>query len=295
MDAANKINKYAYSVGYDMNIIGVPKTIDNDLVETDHCPGFGSTAKYVSNVGLEMWYDINTYEKESVMIMEVMGRDAGWIAASSGILKKAVPNINQLIYLPEVCFDKISFLEDVEDKLKDNNKLLIVTSEGLRGKNGDYINVDDNCYKTDAFGHKQLGGVGKFLQQLIKNSITSSVKLTEAGVIQRCAMHCVSKTDLDEAEMVGTASVKYALSDYTGYMTTLERINEESYRCSTGVAKLEEVCNKVKHVPADWINQRDNHISKELIDYIAPLIKGEVNVFGEDGLLKYKDVNIFRC
>lgn len=294
MDAAYKISKYAEILGYDIKVIGVPKTIDNDLVETDHCPGFGSAAKYVSNVGLEMWFDINTYEKDSIMIMEVMGRDAGWIAASTGILQKLVPNMNQLIYLPEVIFDRNKFLEDVHKNLRNNNKLLIVTSEGLKGESGQYINVDDNCYETDAFGHKQLGGIGKYLQQIIKSNITSSVKLSEIGVIQRCAMHCISKADLSEAEMVGRASVNYALEGYTGYMASLQRENHKEYNCITKLSKLEDVCNKVKCVPAHWINEHKNGVTEDMINYIRPLITGEISTLGEDGLLRYKDVGLFR-
>ncbi|SKA87733.1 6-phosphofructokinase [Clostridium sp. USBA 49] len=294
MDAACKISEYVKNIGYDINIIGVPKTIDNDLMGTDHCPGFASTSKYILNTGLELWFDINTYEKESIMIMEVMGRDAGWIAASTGILKETVPNINQLIYLPEMKFDRIKFLQDVKTSIEENNKLLIVTSEGIKGKNGEYINVEENCYSTDAFGHKQLGGIGKFLQTLIKTSITNSVKLTEVGVIQRCAMHIASKTDLDEAEMVGRDSVKYALQDYNGYMTAIKRVEDNVYKSTTTLIELKEVCNKVKHVPLDWINESENGVKKEMINYVSPLISGEVNVLGEDGLLKYRDARLFR-
>lgn len=294
MDAACKISEYMQSEDYDIKVIGVPKTIDNDLVVTDHCPGFGSTAKYILNTALELWFDINTYEKESIMIMEVMGRDAGWIAASAGLLKEKVPNMNELIYLPEMSFDKIKFLQDVKNSLKENNKLLVVTSEGLKGENGQYINVGDNCYSTDAFGHKQLGGIGKFLQNTIKTSVTSRVKLTEVGVIQRCAMHLASKTDLDEAEMAGRDSVKYALEGYSGCMTAIKRIEDSEYKSTTTLVKLEEVCNKVKHVPADWINESGNGVNKEMIDYVKPLVLGEVNVLGEDGLLKYREARLFR-
>lgn len=294
MDAANKIDEYAKTVRYDIKVIGIPKTIDNDLVETDHCPGFGSTAKYISNVGLELWFDINTYEKESIMIMEVMGRDAGWIAASTGILKRRIPNMNQLIYLPEIPFNKLRFLEDVQECIKNNNKLLIVTSEGLRGNSGEYINVDNNCYKKDAFGHKQLGGIGRFLQEEIKNNITNNVKLTEVGVIQRCARHCASKVDLEEAEMVGKESVRYALDGHTGYMTALERINSERYTCTTRLVRIENVCNKVKHVPSNWIKEHANGVTEEMIAYVEPLILGEINALGDDGILKYRDAMLFR-
>jgi len=294
MDAASKISKYADKVGYEVNVIGVPKTIDNDLVETDHCPGFGSNSKYVSNMGLEMWFDINTYKKESIMIMEVMGRDAGWIAASTGILIKSVPDINQLIYLPEVAFSKIKLIEDVKKALENNNKLLIVTSEGLNDENGQYINVDNGSYKNDAFGHQQLGGIGSYLQQCIKDNITNSVKLTEVGVIQRCAMHCVSKTDIEEAEMTGRDSVKYALNGYSGYMTALVRLDDEKYRCSTRLVKLQDVCNKVKNIPLNWINKQQNGVTQEMLDYVQPLILGELNPYDENGLIKYTDISLFR-
>ncbi|MGF7431917.1 6-phosphofructokinase [Thermoanaerobacterium thermosaccharolyticum] len=294
MDAAYKLSEYVKKVGYDINIIGVPKTIDNDLVETDHCPGFGSAAKYVCNIGLEMWIDINTYKKESIMVMEVMGRDAGWIAASTGILKKAVPEINQLIYLPEINFNKIKFLEDVKKALEINNKLLIVISEGLKDENRKYINVSENCYEVDAFGHKQLGGIGKYLQQQIRENITSNVKLTEVGIIQRCAMHCASKTDIEEAEMVGRNSLRYALEGYSGYMTALERITKEKYYCKTKLVSLKEVCNKVKNVPLNWINEQQNNVKDIMIDYVQPLILGEINPFNKNGLINYTNINLYR-
>lgn len=293
MDAASKISSYAESTGYDIRIIGVPKTIDNDLVETDHCPGFGSAAKYIINAGLELWLDMNSYKKESVIIMEVMGRDAGWIAASSGMLKKVVPDINLSIYLPEIPFDKIRFLENTEKVLhSNNNKLLIVTSEGLRGSDGQYINVESNCYSNDAFGHTQLGGIGKCLQQYIKDNVTRNVKLTEVGVIQRCAEHCASHTDIEEAEMAGRASLKYALEGRSGFMTALKRKLGEEYNCFTELARLEDVCNKVKNVPASWINSDNSGVSCEMINYVKPLIAGSINNFSENGIIKYTDLGI---
>lgn len=292
MDAASKISSYAESTGYDVKVIGVPKTIDNDLVETDHCPGFGSTAKYIINAGLELWLDMNSYNKESVTVMEVMGRDAGWIAAASGILKKAVPDINLNIYLPEVQFEKEKFLENAKKALGDNNKLLIVTSEGLRGKDGQYINVESNCYTNDAFGHTQLGGIGRYLQQCIKEDITKEVKLTEVGVIQRCAEHCASYTDIMEAEMAGRASVKYALDGFSGFMTALKREENHGYKCTTMLAKLSDVCNKVKNVPPEWVNEDASGVSAKMINYVQPLIAGQINNFNENGIIKYTNPGI---
>ncbi|MDK2806090.1 MAG: ATP-dependent phosphofructokinase / diphosphate-dependent phosphofructokinase [Thermoanaerobacterium sp.] len=292
MDTANKLSIYMNKIGYDANIIGVPKTIDNDLVETDHCPGFGSAAKYVTNIGIEIWSDINAYKKESIMIMEVMGRDAGWIAASTGILKSVIPDINQLIYLPEISFDKDKFLIDVEKAIKKNNKLLIVVSEGIKDENGEYINANKN--EIDSFGHKQLGGAGRHLQNLIKENITKNVKLIELGVTQRCAIHCASKTDIEESEIVGRDSVKYVLAGYSGYMTALERSSNDKYNCVTKLVKLQDVCNRVKNVPLNWINEQKNSVKDAMIDYIQPLILGEINPFNENGLVKYTDINFFR-
>lgn len=289
MDTANKLNIYMNKIGYDVNIIGVPKTIDNDLVETDHCPGFGSAAKYVANTCIEIWFDINAYKKESVVIVEVMGRDAGWIAASTGILKSIIPNVNQLIYLPEISFDKSKFLIDVGNAIKRNNKLLIVVSEGIKDENGEYINK--NIDEIDPFGHKRLGGAGKHLRDLVKKNITKNVKLIKLGILQRCAIHCASKTDVDESEMVGRDSVKYAIAGYSGYMTAIMRLNNDKYKCKTDLVKLQDVSNRVKNVPLNWINEEGNGMKDEIINYVQPLILGEVNPFNENGLVKYINMN----
>lgn len=290
MDAARKLADYAKKINFDINIIGVPKTIDNDLVETDHCPGFGSTAKYVCTTGMELWMDNKVYNKNSIMVMEVMGRDAGWIAASSGLIRKAIPDVNQLIYLPEIPFTAEKFLKDVKNALSNDGKLLVVTSEGLKDSKGEYINIESTCYEKDQFGHKQLGGIGKYLQTIIKENVEKRVKLTELGVSQRCAMHCVSKTDLDEAELVGRMAVKYALQGNTGCMVALERVKTPKYECITKLVELNLVCNAVKSVPKDFINNDGCSISKKMIDYVSPLILGEVNSFGTNGLLKYVDI-----
>ncbi|MBE0068727.1 6-phosphofructokinase [Thermoanaerobacterium thermosaccharolyticum] len=289
MDTANKLNIYMNKIDYDVNIIGVPKTIDNDLAETDHCPGFGSAAKYVANACIEIWSDINAYKKESIVIVEVMGRDAGWIAASTGILKSIIPNVNQLIYLPEISFEKSKFLIDVENAIKKNNKLLIVVSEGIKDENGEYINK--NIDETDSFGHKRLGGAGKHLQDLVKKNITKNVKLIKLGILQRCAIHCASKTDVDESEMVGRDSVKYAIAGYSGYMTAITRLNNDKYKCKTDLVKLQDVSNRVKNVPLNWINKEGNGMKDEIINYVQPLILGEVNPFNENGLVKYINMN----
>lgn len=290
MDAAQKISEYAVLMGYDIKIIGVPKTIDNDLVETDHCPGFGSTAKYACNTVMELWMDTRTYYSNSIMVVEVMGRDAGWIAASTGILSKAIPDINQLIYLPEVAFSKDKFLKDVSAAVKNNGKLMVVTSEGLKNHKGEYININDNCYEKDNFGHKQLGGIGKYLQSLIKENVEKRVKFTELGVSQRCAMHCISKTDLEEAELVGREAVRYSLEGNTGFMVSILRKDAPEYEVTTKLVELSKVCNAVKNVPLNYINDSQNGITKLMEDYVSPLILGEVNCLGNDGLMRYVNI-----
>lgn len=294
MDAAAKINEYAKIMKYDINIIGVPKTIDNDLVKTDHCPGFGSAAKYASNVAMELWLDINTYIAPSIMVLEVMGRDAGWISASTGIIKENIPDINQLIYIPEIPFSEEKFLKDVTEANKKNNKLLIVTSEGLKDNNKEYINVNSNCYDSDQFGHKQLGGIGKYLQELLKKNVHNKVKFTELGVSQRCAMHCVSRTDIEEAELVGRDAVRQALKGNSGYMAAIKRTNGSEYNSFIELVPLKEVCNKVKAVPSDWMDLSGVNIGSKMQEYVSPLIKGEVNSFDNNGLLKCININKFR-
>lgn len=294
MDAAAKIGEYAKFKNYDIKVIGIPKTIDNDLVETDHCPGFGSAAKYVSNVAMELWLDINTYTAPSIMVLEVMGRDAGWIAASTGLIKENIPWVNQLIYIPEISFSEEKFLNDVSESVIKNNKLLIVTSEGLKDDKKKYINVGSNCYESDQFGHKQLGGVGKYLQQLIKNNIHNKVKFTELGVSQRCAMHCVSKVDIEESELVGREAVRQALQGNSGYMIAIKRTNDSEYSSFTELVPLNIICNKVKEVPIDWMNSRGNNIGTKMREYVLPLIKGEINSYSDNGMLKCIDINKLR-
>ncbi|HEY5560885.1 MAG TPA: 6-phosphofructokinase [Clostridiaceae bacterium] len=287
MDAASKLYEYGKLKDYDIKIIGIPKTIDNDLVVTDHCPGFGSSAKYASNVVMEMWFDTNTYNNSSIAVVEVMGRDTGWIAASTGIIKDSIDDINQLILIPEIPFEKTDFLNKVAKAYSINNKLIVVTSEGLKDNKGDYLSTQNEKDKGDQFGHTQLGGIGVYLQNLIINNIDKRTKFIELGISQRCAMHCASKTDLNEAMFVGKMAVKYASKGSSGYMVALDRKSEKPYICKSKLVPLKDVCNKEKYVPRDWMNEEGTNVNEKMLQYIKPLIKGEVNSFGENGLLKY--------
>lgn len=289
MDTAFKLSKYAEENSFDISIIGVPKTIDNDLVVTDHCPGYGSAAKYLVNSAAELWMDINTYDSSSIMVMETMGRDTGWLAASTGLIKKFIPDVNQLIYIPEMVFDEEKFLRDVSQALKANRKLLVVTSEGLKNKNGDYINTDSGLYSRDAFGHKQLGGVGRYLQSCIKNNVDKNVKMTEMGVPQRCAAHLASKTDVYEAISAGEKAVELGIKGEKDCMVYFKRESNSPYKISIEKVALKEVCNKVKHVPINYINEDETGVTKEMIDYVEPLIKGKLEALDNSLLYNYID------
>lgn len=293
MDAASKLSAYAEKIGYDIHIMGIPKTIDNDLILTDHCPGFGSSAKYIAATCSEVWCDINTYNYGSIVVVEAMGRDAGWLTASSGVIKKNIKDINQLIYIPEIAFDENEFLKDVRNAFAGDRKLLIVTSEGLKDSKGEYVQVGNNSYDKDEFGHKQLGGIGRYLHFLLKKEVTPKVKFLELNITQRAAMHCVSKTDLDEAAFAGAEGVKYAIEGKTGYMVAFSRKNTNSYEIETKLVPLCDVCNKVKVVPVDYMDVENRNINDKMMDYVLPLIKGEENTFDENGLMKYNEIKKF--
>ncbi|SHF66541.1 6-phosphofructokinase [Caldanaerobius fijiensis DSM 17918] len=287
MDSAYKIDMYAKKVGYDIKVIGIPKTIDNDLMHTDHCPGYGSVAKYVATVCMELALDSAVYGTGVINVLEVMGRNTGWIAGSAALAKEKIPDLNMLIYMPEIVFDEEKFLNDLKKAFETNNHLFVVVSEGLVNKDGDYVFNRKNSYKKDIFGHIQLGGVGDYIEQLIKANVYDKVKLTRLGFLQRCAMHYVSKTDLDEAVMAGEMAIKYALEGISGKMVTLVREDGPDYRCSTGLVELDKVCNYEKKVPLEWINEDGNFVNNDFMDYVRPLVVGEAEVPMHNGLPVY--------
>lgn len=287
MDSAYKIERYAKKVGYDIKVIGIPKTIDNDLMYTDHCPGYGSAAKYVATAVIELALDSAVYGTGVINVLEVMGRNTGWIAGAAALAGDNVPGLNMLVYLPEVAFDEEKFLNDLDKAFKKDNHLFVVVSEGLVNEKGEYVFNRRNSYKKDIFGHVQLGGVGDYIEQLIKENIYDRVKLTRLGFLQRCAMHCVSKTDLDEAVMVGRMAVEYALDGISGKMVTLKRNEGPKYQCFTDVIDLNKVCNCEKKVPLEWINSEGNFVNQNFLDYVRPLILGEEEVPMKYGLPEY--------
>ncbi len=287
-DTADKISKLAQSKGYELRVIGVPKTIDNDLVTTDHCPGYGSVVKYICSVVRESAMDHEAMgQHDLVSIIEVMGRNAGWIAAGS-TLAKGKDNANDaphLILLPEVPFSKDKFVEDVQAVLKKNKYCLVVVGEGLIDKDGNYI--ANSASGQDAFGHQQLGGVGDFLASVVEQNLAVKARSSKLGIGQRAAAHCSSQTDNDEAFMAGKAAVKAAVSGETDKMVILVRAEGENYQCETSLAPLSEIANGVKEIPEDWISEDGISMNAKFIKYCQPLIQGEVQVPFENGVPSY--------
>lgn len=288
MDTAMKLAAYAKEIQSNIKIIGVPKTIDNDLVEIDHTPGFGSAAKYVAASMLEMAYDTAIYKLNSVTIVEIMGRDAGWLTAASALARTEFSDAPHLIYLPEVPFDKDQFLEDVKQKVVEYNNVLVAISEGIRDKDGNYISATEAS--VDQFGHSQLSGAGKTLERLVSRELGIKVRSVEINILQRCGGHFASRTDIEEAFLLGKNAVKYAEDGITGMMSTLTRETSDDYKVSYGYADLNQIANKVKSVPLSFINEAHNDVTKEALEYLSPLIQGEYETIFKNGLPSYTPI-----
>lgn len=294
MDTISKLSAYAKEYDIDIKFIGIPKTIDNDLMCTDHTPGFGSAAKFISTTVLETYYDSSVYINNGIFILETMGRDTGWLAASGALAQENNIPVADFIYLPEKTFVVGKFLEDVHKKFIENNKVYIVASEGLINEQGDFLSLlnGDGVCAHDKFGHAQLGGVGNYLKSsIIDAGITNRVKALELGVLQRCSMHAASDIDIEEAFRVGYDSLKYALEGYSGIMIAIKRESNEPYTYSTFAVETTNVANKVKYFPKEWINDAGNHITKEAINYLSPLTCGNPSLHFENNLPKYKVFN----
>lgn len=288
MDTVLKLSDYAAKINSDIRIIGIPKTIDNDLCMIDHTPGFGSAAKYIASTMLEVAHDTFIYAVKSVTIVEIMGRDAGWLTASSALARNRYNTAPHLIYLPEVAFDKEQFLNDICEKLKTLNNVIVAVSEGIRDENGDYITASKAV--ADQFGHQQLSGAGKALEFLVKENIGVKVRSVEVNVLQRCAAHMASKTDLDESFTLGKKAVSLAEEGITASMVILERISNMPYQVRYDHAPIAGIANEAKSIPREWINEAGNDIMPELYDYLKPLIQGEIAVSYKDGIPVYMPV-----
>ncbi|WP_029323408.1 6-phosphofructokinase [Butyrivibrio sp. AE3004] len=288
MDTVLKLSEYAEKIGSKVRIIGIPKTIDNDLCVTDHTPGFGSAAKYIATSVLEIAHDTSIYPVKSVTIIEIMGRDAGWLTAAASLARNKYSQAPHLIYLPEAPFDKEKFLEDVRGELDKRNNVIVAVSEGIRDKNGNYITASESA--IDTFGHQQLSGAGKALEFLIKEKVEVKVRSVEVNILQRCAAHVASKTDLDESFSQGEKAVEFAEAEKTGCMVVLKRKSNSPYEVEYSYEKIKNIANEVKAIPRNWINKAGNDIEPELTEYLKPLIQGEVMIKYADGLPLYADI-----
>ena len=285
MDTIAKLSDYGREIGSDIRFAGVPKTIDNDLIKTDHTPGYGSAAKFIATSMLEMAHDTAVYEAPAVTIVEIMGRDAGWLTAAAALARNEYSSVPQLIYLPEVTFDKAQFIEDIKKLLEKTTNIVVAVSEGIRDAEGSYISATSAA--NDKFGHAQLSGAGKCLELLVKQELGIKCRSVELNIPQRCAAHLASATDLKESMELGEKAVEYTLAGKTGFMPVINRVADKPYSYNISLGDLDEIANQARSVPREWINEKGNDIKQELINYMLPLIQGEVEVAYKDGLPVY--------
>ena len=294
MDTVLKLSDYAKKINSDVKIIGIPKTIDNDLCMTDHTPGFGSAAKYIASSMLEIAHDTFIYAVKSVTIVEIMGRDAGWLTAASALARNEYNTAPQFIYLPEVDFDKDKFVADIKEALTHTNNVIVAVSEGIHDADGSYITSSKAA--CDQFGHQQLSGAGKALEFIVKENIGVKVRSVEVNVLQRCASHLASLTDIEESFAQGKKGVTIAAEGVTASMVCLKRISNDPYQVEYTYSAIKDIANEAKSVPRDWINDAGNDVKPELIEYLKPLIQGETAVAYKNGLPDYMDVShLHKC
>ena len=288
MDTVSKLSRYAAISGSEICFIGIPKTIDNDLVLTDHTPGFGSAAKYVASTVREIAIDASVYDnKKSVTIVEIMGRHAGWLTAASVLARKFEKDNPVLIYLPESAFNTDTFIEDVKKALEHTSNLVVCVSEGINDGNGTFICELASDVGVDTFGHKMLTGSGKYLENLVKEKLGVKVRSIELNVNQRCSSSMISATDQEEAIQAGISGVHFALDGITGKMIAFHRTEGADYSINYVPEDVNLICNQEKTVPPEWITGNGSDIGQAFIDYALPLIQGIVNVPEENGLPKF--------
>lgn len=288
MDTCSKISSYLNQNNYDCRIIGIPKTVDNDLLGTDHCPGYGSAAKFVATSCMEIYKDAKVYGTGSITILEFMGRNAGWLTAAAALAtyKGLGPD---LIYLPEIHFDLADFIADVSRIYEKKGDVLVAVSEGIMDKNSTYIAAyfSDLTKHTDAFGHSRMGGLAAGLASFVGTKIDTKVRGIEFGLTQRCAAHIASGTDIEEAYLIGRTALEVALDGATDQMVGFERLPGKEYQCRIKMFDLIDVANAEKKIPREWINAAGNGLLPAFIDYALPLIQGETKMPKEDGLPRF--------
>ncbi len=288
MDTINKISAYAAKVGYDLRAIGIPKTVDNDLAGIDHCPGYGSVAKHIAAITLGVGLDMRSVHlTDPVVIMEVMGRNAGWMTASSALARREEGDAPNLIYVPEAPWNRARFLDDVKRSHAEYGWCFIAVSVGTKDESGEYLAAQKGEFATDAFGHVQLGGAGPFLENLVREELGLKTRYVRLGPAERVAMHFASLTDRDEAYRLGAFAVQSVIEGVTARMVSLERKSNDPYECELTLADLEVVANEEKLIPREWLNEAGNDVTQSFLDYARPLIQGEVPTPIQDGLPRY--------
>lgn len=286
MDTCDKVSKFLQDHNYECRVIGVPKTIDNDLAVTDHTPGYGSAAKFVATTAMEVFLDSRVYDRGMIIVLEIMGRHAGWLTAATA-LASAKGYGPDLIYLPEVPFDFDSMLADVERVYTRNRNVMIAVSEGVKTADGRIIPESVGKVEVDAFGHKQMGGTANVLAQRLGQELGSKVRGIELSLLQRSAAHIASGVDIDEAFLAGQEAVRAALNGETDVMVGFERPRSGPYKTGIRLIPLKDVANHEKMMPREWINEAGNHVLDAFIDYALPLIQGDPQQQKEDGLPRF--------
>jgi 6-phosphofructokinase 1 len=291
MDTIKKLSDYAIQVNSDIKFMGVPKTIDNDLAITDHTPGYGSAAKFIASSLKEIVRDGLVYDYPTITIVEIMGRNAGWLTAASALAKSDDCEGVDLIYLPEKVFDIDAFMKRIKEKSAAKKSLVIAISEGIKVADGRYVfELADHVEFVDAFGHKQLAGSAKFLADKIGAELGIKTRALEFSTLQRCAAHMASRTDITEAFQVGGAAVKAAFEGETGKVVVLKRVSDDPYICITETNDVHKIANIEKKVPLEWITD-DDYVTDDLIHYIRPLIQAELSPIMVDGLPRHLVLN----
>ena len=288
MDTCNKISKYMKKVGYDCRVMGVPKTIDNDLMVTDHTPGYGSAAKYIGVVMKEIIRDATVYGTNYVTVVEIMGRNAGWLTAAAALAKAEDCEGVDMICLPEVPFNVERFVEKVRVMQEKKPSIVIAVSEGVKLEDGRYVcELADDVHAVDAFGHKALTGTARYLANVVARNLDTKTRCIELSTLQRCAGHLTSRTDITEAYQVGGAAAKAAFEGHTGEMVALERISNDPYQCTTRLVDIHQIANFEKKVPLEWVNSYRTDMEPAFLQYARPLIQAELTPVYIDGLPRH--------
>lgn len=298
MDTIKKLSDYAILNSSKIRFMGVPKTIDNDLAVTDHTPGFGSAAKYIASITKEIIRDGLVYDQQNVTLVEIMGRNAGWLTGAAALAKCEDCEGPDMLFLPEITFDVDAFMEQVAKIHETKKSVVIAISEGVKVADGRYVcELTDNIDYVDAFGHRQLTGTARYLAEKISREVGCKTRAIEFNSLQRCASHIVGRVDITEAFQVGGAAVKAAFEGETGKMIILKRISDDPYLCVTDIYDVHKIANVEKKVPREWINQEGNYVTQEFINYVKPLIQAELTPMMVDGLprhLRLEDKGVSR-